>query len=442
MMKFVGRSLFAVLVLLLLPVGTGARADLLGHGGMVRALDISPDGRRIVTGSFDFSAILWDFEEQRELAVLDGHEGPVTSVRFLPDGRVLSTGDDRRALIWDISGSEPRIVHELNGHTHKVMAGAVSGDGKIAVTGGWDKTVRIWNTSSGNAIRSIALPVPVNAVALIRNDATIAVGGHDSAIRLFDVRTGRAQGKLVGHKMGITELRASPNGRQLLSASIDKTLRLWDAYSHQPIRVLERHDSQVYGVRFTPDGRTAISGGRDGFIMIWDLATGKLLKSIKAHESIIWAVAVSPDGRFAISGSSDDTARVWHLATGDRIGVVTETEDEPKPWLESDHPGADLYKKCARCHALSPGGPRRSGPHFQGLFGRRVGTVPGYRYSDALKDQGFEWNQVTLFKLFDEGPDKFLPGTKMPVQRVSDRRKLSDLVDFLQQLTDPKKNAN
>ena len=94
-----------------------------------------------------------------------------------------------------------------------------------------------------------------------------------------------------------------------------------------------------------------------------------------------------------------------------------------------------MFQKCARCHSLGPDYLRRSGPHLKGLFGRRVGAVEGYSYSDALKGRNFVWDKDTLFELFDEGPDKFLPGTKMPVQRATDREKLTQLVNYLEILT-------
>ena len=414
---------------------TPAYADLVGHGGMVRAVDFSADGKRVVTASFDYTAIIWDFEDQQQVTVLEGHEGPVTNARFLPDGRVFTTSDDMVGIVWNTDSEVSKIEHRLLGHTHKIMAASVFGGGRKLVTGSWDKTVRVWDSHTGKQVRIFKTPVPVNAVAIIDEERSIAVGGHDRVIRIYDLRSGRARGKLEGHKMGITELRADSRGGRLLSSSIDRTLRLWDGRALRPLRVFERHDSQVFGVRFTPNGKYAVSGGRDGYIMIWDLETGQPAKSIKAHEQIVWSVAVSPDGRFAISGSSDDTARIWHLATGDRIGASANFNGNAKPWLVSKHPGASMFKKCARCHDLSSSGVQRSGPHFKGLFGRRVGTVEGYKYSEALKKRDFIWNKETLFRLFDEGPDKFLPGTKMPVQRVTDSKKLTQLVDYLEKLT-------
>lgn len=414
------------------------RADMIGHGGMVRAVAFSPDGRRVLTGSFDFSAIVWDFEEQRQLARLDGHDGPVTAVAFVAGGeQAVTASDDRVVRIWRLSGDKPSLLHRLEGHTHKVMGLAVSADGRIIASGGWDKTVQLWDGATGGPIRTINVTTPVNAVAFVNAGKWLAVGGHDNTIRLLDVETGLSRGVLSGHQMGITRLRAAPGGLRLISASIDKTVRLWDVPELKLVRVLERHDSQVFDVDFLPDGGSAVSVGRDGFLIRWNLESGKIDRSIKAHDKIIWGVAVSPNGRFAVTGSSDETGRVWHLASGDRIGAEAPRVGEPQPWMDSNHPGARLYRKCARCHVLDAASGRRSGPPLRGLFGRRAGSVAGYNYSGALTDAQFVWNDETIFKLFDLGPDKFLPGTKMPVQRVGDPKRLVQLVDYLKQLTAP-----
>ncbi len=413
-----------------------AAADMIGHGGMVRAVDVSPDGRMVLTASFDYTARLWNFVEQTEIAVLDGHQGPVTNAVFLPDGkRAITTSDDMTAILWDLATFKP--IRKFAGHRHKVMGVAVSRDGKIAATGSWDKTVRLWDVATGKQRLEIQNDSPINTVAFAGGGREILAGDHKGRIHVWSAADGKIRGTLKGHQMAITQIAVSPDGKRVLTASIDQSLRLWDLTTLKETAKHGEHDGQIYAAAFSPDGKTALSGGRYGYLIHWDLATGKPIRTIKAHNTIIWAVKFSPDGRFGVSAASDETVRVWHLATGDRIGITAESDDEPKPWLTSDHPGATLFKKCARCHSLKANGHKRSGPHLAGLFGRAAGSVEGYNYSKALTGVDFKWNENTLFQLFDQGPDKYLPGTKMPVQRVTNRDELTQLVEYLKQVTAP-----
>lgn len=441
-MKSRGRLLKALTITLFPILGMAAwlmdirpaAADMVGHGGMVRAIDVSPDGRRVLTASFDYTARLWNFVEQTEIAVLDAHQGPVTNAAFLPDGkRAITTSDDMTAILWDLAAAKP--IRKFTGHKHKVMGVAVSADGNTAATGSWDKTVRLWDIATGKQRRVIRNDSPVNTVVFLDGDKSVAAGDHKGRIHIWNVADGKILGTLEGHQMGITQIAVSPDQSRLLSASIDQSMRLWDRGQLKEIRKHGEHDGQVYSAQFSPDGKTAISGGRYGYLIQWDLATGQPIRTIKAHDTIIWATRFSPDGRFAITASSDERVRVWHLQSGDRIGIANEADDEPKPWLTSDHPGAPLFNKCARCHSLSANGRKRSGPHLAGLFGRPAGSVAGYNYSRALTGVDFKWNEKTLFELFDKGPDKYLPGTKMPVQRVTNSEELAQLVDYLKQVT-------
>lgn len=425
--------LTAPLVLFLITSSVG-RADLIGHGGMVRSADVSQDGMRVITGSFDYSARVWNFGDQSELMVLDHHQGPVTSVMFDPSGdRALTTSDDFQAIYWDLKKFEP--LHFLKGHKHKVMTADIIASGQFAATGSWDKTVKIWDLQTGTETQTFSTNSPVNAVVFLKDGKHLVSGGHHPVIEVWNLETGDIAGKLEGHLMGITALSLSPDGKQLLSASIDKSIRLWDLDSMSEVTKIDVRDGQVYDVEFSPDGKRALTSGKDGYVVEWDLASGKPLHEIAAHERIAWSATYTPDGRFAVSSSSDEQARVWHLETGDRIGQIQVASNEPQPWLESDHPGAKLYPKCAKCHSLNADGPGRSGPHFAGLFNRKAGSVENYNYSAALTGVTFRWDEKNLFRLFDEGPDKMLPGTKMPVQRVTDNQQLTDLVDYLRTLT-------
>jgi cytochrome c len=317
------------------------------------------------------------------------------------------------------------------------MAVAVSRSGQYAATGSWDRTVRIWNLASGREVTAISHPSPVNAVVFGAGDKVVVSGSHDGKLRAWSVPDGRPLGKVAGHEMGIAQLAVSTDGKSLLSAGIDEKLKLWELADFREVRTFAGHEGQIYGAAFSPDGATALSSGSDGQVIHWNLATGKPIRFIRAHEKLAWAVAYAPGGRFALSASSDESVRVWHLETGDRIGIPAEGASEPKPWLTSAHPGAKLFRKCANCHSLSANEIRRSGPHFAGLFGRRAGSVTGYNYSQALDGAEFLWNEVTLQKLFERGPDVFLPGTKMPLQRIPDLSQLGELIAYLRELTAP-----
>ena len=433
-LRWRGISLILLVGVLFVAATARTNAGFFGHGGMVRAVAVSPDGRTVLTGSFDYTAKLWDFVEQREIATFDEHAGPVNAVAYLPDGTAaLTASDDASAILWDLTTHAP--LRQFNGHAAKVMALAVTRDGSRVATGGWDRTLRLWDIATGALLRTIEQPSNVNALAFVGDGETMLSGAHDGVIRLWNVASGVLIGEMSGHDWGITQIAVSPDGSRALTSGTDATLRLWDLESLSQIRRLEGHDGPVLGVAFSPDGETALSAGRDGYVIHWDLASGEALRTFGAHDGPVWAVAYTPDGRFAVSAGSDERARVWHLASGDQIGIEDDGPAEAQPWLASDHPGARLYRKCARCHALRPDGPTRAGPYFAGLFGRRAGSVAGYHYSDALLGLDFAWTRETLRALFRDGPDAFIPGTKMPMQRIADEAALDDLIDYMRELT-------
>lgn len=93
--------------------------------------------------------------------------------------------------------------------------------------------------------------------------------------------------------------------------------------------------------------------------------------------------------------------------------------------------GEQIYKRCQGCHSIDR---NRIGPMHKGLFGRPAGTVPGFNYSDAMKNSGIVWSEQTLNQ-FLQGPRKLVPGTKMTYAGVPDAQERADLIAYLKQAT-------
>src|SRR5690606_5765207 len=137
-----------ILIALFAAPGIG-HAQLRGHGGPVKALAVSPDGRSAISGSFDTSAILWSVSRNAAQQVLRFHESAVNAVAFLPDGGIVTGGEDGKIVVWKAGAADPSRV--LSGHTAPIVSLAVSPDGKQIASASWDRTVRIWPVSGGDA---------------------------------------------------------------------------------------------------------------------------------------------------------------------------------------------------------------------------------------------------------------------------------------------------
>ncbi|MGC2856034.1 c-type cytochrome [Novispirillum sp. DQ9] len=427
----------AATAVLALVIAGPARADMAGHGGMVRDLCVTPDGGTVASAGFDYTLRTWSLPGQQAQAVFNGHDAPLAAVACVGGDRVVSADGDGRVTVWDVAAPEaPPLADHPQAHAGRVTdLDAHPGRGLVA-SAGWDGVVRLWSRD-GVPAAPLRHAQPVTAVAFTADGRRLWSADAEGTLTLWRVDDGTEELRRAGAGFAITALALVPPGDGLLAAGIDGTLRLFDAATGAEIRRLEQHDGPVLQVVAAPDGRTALSAGRDGMMLRWNLETGDLIKGTYAARGPVWSLALAPGGALALTGGGDGVISAWAVDSGSRVGPEAAPADEPRPWLASDHPGARHFTKCAACHSLRPDGGGRSGPHFAGLMGRPAGAVAGYPYSRALKDSGVVWTRDTIAALFRHGPDAFLPGTRMPLQTLADERDLRDLADYVAEITGP-----
>lgn len=279
---------------------------LRGHRDAVLSAAFSRDGKRLLTGSYDGSARLWDLESGQSRAFV-GHDWWVWNAAFSPDERrIVTASQDGSAMVWSVETG--RAGAPFLGHNGPVYAASFTPDGRRVATAGYDKRILLWDPA---AVKSFDFEA-------------MAAGRPQSASVAVDV--------LAGHSAAVRSIRFSKDGKLLLSGGNDNTVRLWDVASHKLIKTLRGHAGQVSACTFSKDGQKALSAGYDHLVKLWDIAgyqearvlQGKLLHG---HRDAILGAAFSPNGQQVVTASRDRTARLWNVATGSEIREFREGHD-------------------------------------------------------------------------------------------------------------------
>jgi cytochrome c len=408
---------------------SAAQAQLRGHGGPVRALAISPDGSHAVSGSFDTSAIRWSLTRNVAEQVMRFHDNAVNAVAWLKDGRVVTAGADAYIVIWTQGKPEPDKV--LDGHSGPIASLAVSGDGKWLASASWDHSVRLWPVAGGAPRVLEGHSQNVNGVAFSSDGHDLVSAGYDTTLRIWRV----SDGGVSVHNLPtpLNSVAIAPDG-EIVAAGADGKV-----YFLSPQGDL-RGDVQasatpIIAVAISGDGKLVAAAGVRGSVAVIERKTRKLERTLIGPGLPVWSVAFFPDSRILLTGGTDRTIRRWDAASGEPIGaVVVGAPDDPLAAYAGD-PGAQVFRACVACHTLSPDEGNKAGPSLAGIFGRKIASLPGYHYSEALKHMNIVWTPETVAKMFEVGPMTYTPGTKMPEQTIGAPEDRKALVEFLEKAT-------
>ncbi|WP_119071297.1 nSTAND1 domain-containing NTPase [Aggregatilinea lenta] len=261
--------------------------------GGLSTVDISPDGRYLLTGGYDGGvAILWDAQTGQEVRRLDGLESQILSARFSPDGRqalicssaTFSGTAANKVVLWDIETGE--VLHELMGHTFLPRASTFSPDGRTALTG----TIQ-WGTAWEEE-------------------------GVEGELILWDLTAGQ-EIRRFEPTGSILDISISPDGRKAVTAnSVYDHVTLWDISTGQRIRQV---DHIAAAVLFTADSRYFLTGSEGGFIFLVDAETGADVRFFTAPSARFWAFDISPDQKYVLAGGHQGLLVVWSFETGEEL---------------------------------------------------------------------------------------------------------------------------
>jgi WD40 repeat protein len=312
---------------------------------------LSPDAKRVLTGSHDRGAQLWDAVTGLPIGKPMKLQGRVEAMEFSPDGKIIVTGcADGSAQLWDAASGE-KIGNPME-HQKGVFAVGFSPNGKTVVTGSRDGKARLWDATSslpvGRPIKHPGEDANLRAVASSPISKTIVTGSSDGKARLWDAFTGLPIGEPMEHQGAVEAVAFCPDGKAVFTGSCDGKARLWESATGRPIGHPMDHQGSISTVTCSADGEMIVTvtmdnsrhsygdtirrnGDEEGrfvswdeheaSVWLWDAASRRLLAKPFEHLVGVQKVAIGRDGKSVLVRNHDGIARLWHAAPGRQAGI-------------------------------------------------------------------------------------------------------------------------
>jgi DNA-binding beta-propeller fold protein YncE len=273
---------------------------------------ISPDSKFVATGENNIVRV---FERTTGRAIRSFPPEPhqIVDLAFTPDGKsLLAAVAYHPARLWNLeTGKETRSFKGAIGRVEGVFRVAFNSDASLLALAVPEPTIYLVKPGSGEIVRKFAANL-VDRIAFSPDGRSLAGGGFNHALQLWDTATGKELWKSV-NGTSIAAVAFSPDGKLIATGDYGSLVRLWNAQDGKLLRALPGVAGTVRTVAFSPDGRLIAAAGDGNDAVLYEAATGTELRLLAGHQGPIWSLAFSPDGQTLVTGSCDGTALVWDI---------------------------------------------------------------------------------------------------------------------------------
>ena len=250
-------------LVLTLDGATGKQLQSLGIPGLGRNGAISADGTRVVLPESRGDAAVRDPKDGTLVATLKGHKDGgrfdrVLVARFSPDGsKVVTGGGDKTAKVWDAATGE--CLATLAGHTLEVASAEFSADGKLVATGSYRGEIKIWNVGSGECVLDLKGMSTSDNPTHFSADGKRVVSPRMDTPAVWDVADGKLVQEFRGHEGWVRTARFDPTGKRVVTAGLDRTVRVWDAATGKELFKIGGHTNEARFAGFSPSGTKVVT---------------------------------------------------------------------------------------------------------------------------------------------------------------------------------------